>query len=204
MSSRNIQFKLSILYIATFARMAPRIVLRTDTGPFFYPKIRWMKHQHCIVSSRCMLVLPSSTTEERLGAHVFFRVRGGRCGRDTSCCTRTPRWGVVLRLSLWLSFPWQLRCDSSQTLESHATFAPPCGSVGCVGLPGFHFADLEVVFEVVFVPETWATGMAATIFQLTVKQRFRNPLVVHTDHMSCPAHLRVYEERFYACKSTLL
>ena len=34
MSSRNIQFKLSILYIATFARMAPRIVLRTDTGPF--------------------------------------------------------------------------------------------------------------------------------------------------------------------------
>ena len=67
-----------------------------------------------------------------------------------------------------------------------------------------HSTLIKVVFEVVFVPETWAAGMAATIFQLTVKQRFRNPLVVHTDHMSCPAHLRVDEERFYAYKSTLL
>ena len=33
--------------------------------------------------------------------------------------------------------------------DSHATLAPAWGSVGCVGLSGFHihFADLEVLFE---------------------------------------------------------
>ena len=85
-------------------------------------KIRHRNRRHCALYTQdiLLLVLPSSTTEERLGAHVFFRVRGGRCGRDTSCrtcCTQTPRWGVVFRLSLRLSFPWQLRCDSFQTLR---------------------------------------------------------------------------------------
>ena len=77
---------------------------------------------HVHVYVMMMMLLPSSTTEERLGAHVFFRVIGGRCGRDMSCrtcCTRTPRWGVVLRLSLRLSFPLQLRCYSSQP-EQHS------------------------------------------------------------------------------------
>ena len=58
--------------------------------------------------------------------------------------------------------------------------------------------------NVFFVPETWAVGTATTRFQLTVKQRFRCPLVAHAYHVSSPAQLRVDEKRDYACESTLL
>ena len=136
------------------------------------------------------MFLPSVTTEQGLDVGVFFRGRGCRCGRDhlVALAARERCVGEWYAGFPCGSFPWQWRCNSSQTLRHSLRHAgllvrrPPRFSY-------IHFAELEVVFEVVSVPETWATGMAAAVFPLTIKQHFQNPLVAHADHVSSPVQL---------------